>query len=44
MATRAGANLLVKGAYTETRLKRLIFGDATDFLISHTRLPLFLTH
>jgi nucleotide-binding universal stress UspA family protein len=43
-ATDVGANLLVKGAYTETKLKRFIFGDATDHLISHARLPLFLTH
>ena len=38
------ADLLVKGAYTNTRLQRFIFGDTTDHLISHAELPLWLAH
>ena len=38
------ADLLVKGAYTQTRLRRLIFGGTTDYILSHSAIPILLAH
>jgi nucleotide-binding universal stress UspA family protein len=38
------ADLIVKGAYTQSRLRQLIFGGATSHIISHAKLPALLAH
>ena len=41
---RSGADLLIKGAYTQSRLRQLIFGGATRHVLAHARLPVMLAH
>ena len=43
-ATALHADLLVKGAYTQSRLRQLIFGGATSHIITHAELPVLLAH
>jgi len=38
------ADLLVKGAYTQSRLRQFIFGGATSHILSHARLPVLMAH
>ncbi len=39
-----GADLLFKGAYTHTRLRQMIFGGATEDIISKSPLPVLMAH
>jgi nucleotide-binding universal stress UspA family protein len=39
-----GADLLIKGAYTQSRLRQMIFGGATSHVLAHARLPVFMAH
>ncbi len=39
-----GADLIVKGAYTNSRLRQLVFGGATRYLLGKASLPLLLAH
>ncbi len=39
-----GADLLVKGAYTQSRLRQMIFGGPTRYLLEHITLPMFMAH
>ncbi|HUK08291.1 MAG TPA: universal stress protein [Stellaceae bacterium] len=39
-----GADLLIKGAYTQSRLRQLIFGGATRHIIMEATLPVVLAH
>lgn len=41
---RSGADLLIKGAYTQSRLRQLIFGGATRHVLANARLPVLLAH
>jgi nucleotide-binding universal stress UspA family protein len=43
-AERLGADLLVKGAYTQSRLRQMIFGGATRYLLDHVTLPMLMAH
>jgi nucleotide-binding universal stress UspA family protein len=43
-ATRLGADLLVKGAYTQSRLRQMIFGGATRHIVTEATLPVFMAH
>ncbi len=43
-AKDSGADLLLKGAYTHTRLRQLIFGGATREILSSAVLPVLLAH
>ncbi len=43
-AHRLGADLLVKGAYTQSRLRQMIFGGATSHILSNTELPVLMAH
>ncbi|GBD44162.1 hypothetical protein HRbin40_01645 [bacterium HR40] len=36
-----GADLLFKGAYTQSRLRQMIFGGATSHIFAHAELPVF---
>ncbi len=39
-----GADLLLKGAYTQSRLRQMIFGGATNHVLAKAELPVFFTH
>ncbi len=41
-AQKLGADLIVKGAYTQSRLRQMIFGGATSHLLTHSPLPLLM--
>lgn len=41
-AKAQGADLLIKGAYTQSRLRQMIFGGATQHVIAAAELPVFL--
>ena len=43
-AKEINADLLIKGAYTQTRLRRLIFGGTTDYILSYCQIPVLLAH
>ena len=38
------ADLLVKGAYTQSRLRQMIFGGATSYILAHAELPVLMAH
>jgi len=38
------ADLLVKGAYTQSRLRQMIFGGATSHILAHAGLPVLMAH
>jgi nucleotide-binding universal stress UspA family protein len=42
--TRSGADLLVKGAYTHSRLRQLIFGGATRHILAQAQLPVIFSN
>ena len=42
--TALGADLLVKGAYTQSRLRQLVFGGATRHLMMNAEIPVLLAH
>jgi nucleotide-binding universal stress UspA family protein len=39
-----GADLLVKGAYTQSRLRQMIFGGPTRYLLEHATVPMLMAH
>lgn len=43
-AQKLGADLIIKGAYTQSRLRQMIFGGATSHLLSHSTLPVLMAH
>jgi len=43
-AQSAGADLLVKGAYTQSRLRQMIFGGATRHIIMEAKIPVIMAH
>jgi nucleotide-binding universal stress UspA family protein len=43
-AKAIGADLMVKGAYTQSRLRQLIFGGATRHIIMEATIPVILAH
>lgn len=40
----AGADLLVKGAYTQSRLRQMIFGGATQHILNNATVPVVMAH
>ncbi len=42
-AASVGADLLVKGAYTQSRLRQMIFGGATSHILARAELPVFIS-
>jgi nucleotide-binding universal stress UspA family protein len=38
------ADLLIKGAYTQSRLRQMIFGGATSHVLAHAKLPVLMAH
>ncbi|MDQ4136870.1 MAG: universal stress protein [Pseudomonadota bacterium] len=39
-----GVDLLVKGAYTQSRLRQMIFGGTTSYILAEATLPVFMAH
>jgi nucleotide-binding universal stress UspA family protein len=39
-----GADLLLKGAYTHSRLRQMVFGGPTKHILSHAALPVLMAH
>jgi nucleotide-binding universal stress UspA family protein len=39
-----GADLLIKGAYTQSRLRQMIFGGATSHILAEADLPVFMAN
>jgi len=39
-----GADLLVKGAYTQSRLRQMIFGGMTSHILAEATLPVIMSH
>ena len=43
-AANWGADLMIKGAYTQSRLRQMIFGGATSHILTAAELPVFMAH
>jgi nucleotide-binding universal stress UspA family protein len=43
-AQSLGCDLLIKGAYTQSRLRQIIFGGATQHVLANAALPVFLAN
>ena len=43
-ATKAGADLLVMGAYGHSRMRELVLGGVTKYVLQETTLPTLLVH
>lgn len=43
-ARELGADLLIKGAYTQSRLRQLIFGGVTSHILAEAELPVVMAH
>ncbi len=43
-AAELGCDLLVKGAYTQSRVRQMIFGGATSHILAKAELPVFMAH
>lgn len=43
-AKTVGCDLLVKGAYTQSRFRQMIFGGATSHILAHAELPVLMAH
>ena len=43
-ATTLGCDLLVKSAYTQSRLRQMIFGGATRHILANATLPILMAH
>jgi nucleotide-binding universal stress UspA family protein len=41
---RLGGDLLIKGAYTQSRLRQLIFGGATTHVLSAATMPVLMAN
>ncbi|MSO54686.1 MAG: universal stress protein [Rhodospirillales bacterium] len=43
-AAAVGADLLIKSAYTHSRLRQMIFGGATNHILVSAEVPVFMAH
>lgn len=43
-ASGIGAGMLVMGAYTRSRLRRMVFGGVTEHVLSNATIPAFMMH
>jgi nucleotide-binding universal stress UspA family protein len=39
-----GGDLVIKGAYTQSRLRQMIFGGATNHILNNTTFPVLMAH
>ncbi len=44
VAAEAGCDVLIKGAYTQSRIRQIIFGGATKHILANARIPVFMAH
>ena len=44
LAKEEGCDLLVKGAYTQSRLRQMIFGGATSHILANAEIPVLMAH
>ena len=43
-AKAEGCDLLVKGAFTQSRLRQMIFGGTTSHILAKAELPVLMAH
>jgi nucleotide-binding universal stress UspA family protein len=43
-ANALGCDLLIKGAYTQSRMRQFIFGGTTRYILNNASLPVFMAH
>lgn len=43
-ARELGCDLVIKGAFTQSRIRQIIFGGATQHILTETELPVFMAH
>jgi nucleotide-binding universal stress UspA family protein len=43
-AKALGCDLLIKGAYTQSRMRQFIFGGTTRYILNNASLPVFMAH
>ena len=43
-AASLGCDLLIKGAYTQSRLRQMILGGATSHILAMASVPVFMAH
>ena len=43
-ANALGCDLLIKGAYTQSRLRQMIFGGTTRYILNNAELPVLMAH
>jgi nucleotide-binding universal stress UspA family protein len=43
-AESLGCDLLIKGAYTQSRLRQMIFGGATQHIMAKANIPVLLAN
>jgi len=43
-AKALGCDLLIKGAYTQSRLRQMIFGGTTRYILNNAELPVLMAH
>ncbi len=43
-AAAQGADLLLKGGYTQSRLRQMVFGGATSQILAAAEIPVFMAH
>ena len=43
-ANALGCDLVIKGAYTQSRLRQMIFGGTTRYILSNAELPVLMAH
>jgi nucleotide-binding universal stress UspA family protein len=43
-AAEVGSDLLIKGAFTQSRLRQMIFGGATAHVLAEATIPVLLAH
>ena len=44
MAAELGADLMIKGGYTQSRIRQMIFGSVTSDILAEASLPVFMSH
>ena len=42
IAGKLGCDLLIKGAYTQSRLRQMIFGGTTRHILANATVPVFM--
>ncbi len=43
-AAELGCDLIIKGAYTQSRLRQMIFGGTTRHILANAKLPVLMAH